>query len=1028
MKLRRYSLLGWVIAAIGLAVSFWLIPKGPEIALMHFRDRQYDMARRTYEQQLKSGSLSVSVVKPLTELYLEYGEVEQAVAVMERFVSQNPDNIQALRRLAKYYQYAQRPNEFLVTLEKITRLEVTEGDLRELSSIYNFVGQYDKQISTLKTLTERYPTRGQDFLDLANLQAAQGRAKEAVGTLKQFETRFPAAITAETAELLMSLMLDVDQGEAARARASAWLSEHPQPETVARFASLFHYKKEPALAWEILKPFEKIADSHPDLLAELVQVQIATGRAEPAFARLKALYEQRRLPDSSFESLIDLALERKDTELAFRAAQEKNLNLLPDWLLLNLAEMALASQRTDFAQEMVKKLGDNFLKGRPVLAAEIALARGDRTSAERWIAQAQQSDLSLEQSLALGGLYGRLGRRQEALALLARLASMKDVPDAVFSDLAENYLQLGRAREGLALFDQLRSRRSSPNILAGWALLAASAGRANEVKVWLESVPQKNLSDRLLRDLYYAASEAREPGLAVASAERLYNRRGGRAERLILANALVSAGRPQEALPHLRSLLPGGPEEVEAYSAALAGAVAKGAPVTEEARQFWTQQLTQPNLTVVRRREVVHALLELGAYATVLPTLATLARQQGGDWFFAYVDASVKSGKKAELTAFLQSELDRTDLSSEVKETRLYALIEHGGEAAALPYLKRFAESARGNWMFAYEEALKKLRRRDELIAFWKSLAARKDLPADEKRLLASRMLEAGQKELAEQVLLELAATAPPDSKDVAQLLFLWGPRPPKVALDWMETRAFASTGSARAAWLNHLINAGASRRASDVAAKQLPSPGSEPAVWDAYLAGLAAARDLAALAAAAEREISVTTDPSRLQRLARLCFENSQNACARQAYTKLLGLRPNDPEALRRLGVLSYWGSDYSAAKRYLASYLESGQGDYESNYYFGELLLREKNRAAAKTYYSRALEQIDRIQEKTLSVRIVRAHLLHRTGRIAEALSAFEAMLKERPDDKTLRAEYVGILLEEGRHDLAQKVLSGR
>src|SRR3990167_4608941 len=181
---------------------------------------------------------------------------------------------------------------------------------------------------------------------------------------------------------------------------------------------------------------------------------------------------------------------------------------------------------------------------------------------------------------------------------------------------------------------------------------------------------------------------------------------GGRPERLWLAHALAAAGRPLDALPHLRALLPGGPEEKEAYASALSAARARGAPVGDELRYFWTQELAQPALTEERREETVYALLDLDAYTTVLPTLADLARKKGDSWLHGYIDAATKAGRKQELIAFLQQELDRKDLPNSAQESRLYALVDSGGEAAAPPFLRRFFAAPGGDWGVFYKKYL----------------------------------------------------------------------------------------------------------------------------------------------------------------------------------------------------------------------------------------------------------------------------------------------------------------------------------
>ena len=1024
MKPYYYIVLALVVLALGS--SFWVIPGGPEIALMYFKDKQYRLAREASKAHLTSDRLPVSVVKLLTELDLEFGDVNGAVALMERYVRQNPGNLEALQRLATYYQYAQRPQEYLATLEQINRLRPTEENLRELSSTYNFVGQYDKQIATLNNLLEDNTENPQDFLDLANLQASQGVVADAGETLKEFEALHPRVITDTTVELLVSLLLDTGKPDLAFARAVAWLSKQPNPETAARFSSLLHFKKQPALALRLLEPYEKIADNWPYLLAELIQVQIANGRENIAHARLKRLYSQGRLPDEVLESFLDLSLTRGESAMAFQVVQERGLILLPDWLLVNLAETAVSANRKDFTRQMLRELGEGFLGNHPVVAAELALAGDDESAGRRWIAQAEHATLSWEQQVALAHLYGKIGREQDAFNLLVRLASSEEVRDEVAGELAEYYLKMDKAREGLPLFERLRSRRPTPAIEAAWAVLATAAGQEEAVMAWLNTAKGTRLSNQFLTDLHFVASENNKPALALASAEQLYRRVGGRQERFWLADALVAAGRPLDALPHLRSLLPGSSEERDAYVSALSAARAKGAPVGDELRRYWTQELAQPGLREERKEEAVYALLDLDAYTTVLPTLAEWGRKKGDSWLYGYIDAAIKAGRKQELIAFLQEELDRKDLSNSTKEARLYTLIEYGGEAAALPYLRRFADASGSNWVFAYQDALEKLGRRDELLAYWKARAARTDLPASERRSMADRLLEAGQKRLSEQVLLDLARDASPDSPSVSQLLFLWGPRPAPAALEWLEGRARSSSGVAQAGWMNHLINAGAPRRAIAVVEGTTPPSDQDSAVLDAHLNALVAAKEGAKLSAVADRQIGLENNPQRLRRLARLGLELNQSGAAQKAYSKLLSLAPNDPEALKRLGMLASTEADYSLARQYFEIYLRSDVNDYESSYYYGESLLHAKDLAAARVRYELALRLIEGSPEKTFGMRLIRAHLLHRIGREEESLIAFEALTQERPNDKNLRADFAAVLLEQGRPAIAQRVLS--
>src|SRR5713101_6712547 len=146
-----------VLIVMGLGLSILLVPGKGELALIHFKDKEYEVARRSYEERLSSGNRSIDVVIPLTQLYLQFGEVEKAVQLMEEFVRDNPNDVGALQRLGKFFQYAERRQDYLKILERLAALDPTEDHLRELASTYNFTAQYEKQIQVLKILVEKYP-------------------------------------------------------------------------------------------------------------------------------------------------------------------------------------------------------------------------------------------------------------------------------------------------------------------------------------------------------------------------------------------------------------------------------------------------------------------------------------------------------------------------------------------------------------------------------------------------------------------------------------------------------------------------------------------------------------------------------------------------------------------------------------------------------------------------------------------------------------------------------------------------------
>jgi Flp pilus assembly protein TadD len=759
-------------------------------------------------------------------------------------------------------------------------------------------------------------------------------------------------------------------------------------------------------------------------------LQIAAGHGDTAFQRLDSLRRQKRLPAEITESLVDLALGRNNLALALEVAEERGLQGLPDWLLGNLADAALSGNRPEFAQRMVTTLGEGFLHARPLLAARMAFARGDREAAVRWAKRAA-GDPSIRNvdRLALAELYRSLDHQPEASAQLSEL-QLDSLPDAVMAEVARLYLTLGRAMDGLDRFDRLRSEKAGPGFYRGWSLLAASAGRGSEVEEWMK--PVQVLPPDLLRDLYFIATDRRETGLALASARRIYMEDAGNGNRLLLANALIASGQAAEALPHLRQLLSNGGaiELEETYTAGLLGAIHDAKPGTAfpleaELRDFWTAKLRQSGPDEKKSLDLIYGLLDLQSWDAVLPQLAALAHRRG-DLLPLYIETAVKAGRNKDAVEFLKAELNRKDLGLEAREARVYSLIERGGQAAALPYIRSLAAASIPAWIAAYEEALNKLGRTEELAEFWKARAATADVKPAEKRAIAFNLLQAGQKDSAQSIFEALAQTASPDDPNVAELLYLWGPKPGAKAMNWLAERARQASGDQRAAWLRHIVDAGGAGQAAAIVSARLPAPGQGGALLDVYLRALAELRETRQLAASVAREVQALSDPERVRSLAQVARDAGETKAAETAYLRLLTLEPEDREAHHWLGGFNFGRANYVAAERFLGPLVRSSEGAYDDNFYFGEMLWRKGDRRAAQAYYGRTLRIIDRLPSPGLDARIARAHSLFRLGDAAQATQQFQELLAANPGNADLRADFGALLLENGINDRAAVVLS--
>ncbi|WP_376961091.1 tetratricopeptide repeat protein [Azospirillum sp. A26] len=953
---------------------------------------------------------------PLTRLTLAQGDVERAIELTEGFLAAEPSSVEARELLDRLYQDAQRPGDRLENLKTLAEMRNSADLFRELAYAAGFRNRMGMKAEALVRYCTLRPEDIEAQQELAALLASRGDHAGAVDWLLRADDRATGNIQPDSRELLMSLLIDLDREDEAYERARRWLGEQPTVADMIGLASQLAAASRPDLGLRLIEPQvtgPQGTGRAPVLALELTYIDllIATDRREPARTRLSAL--SGPVEDAQFGRLLALEVNAGMPRAALEATKGRDLHLVPDWVLAGLAETALRDGDRAFPDRLYRELGDGFLDDYPILAANIALGRGDSAAAAGWAERALASDGLADKGLMMGDRLGairildRTGRRAAAVADFDRMPLSGTVPEELLEELAALFIDFDRASAGLAWFTARRQATQSPAAAQGWARLAAKAGDPAAVADWLAGQPKLSLA--LLQDIAGSAAErasanpaANRPAaaLALAAAQRAFALDSSPRSRLALAGALTATGKPADALPLLAPLLDGGGAEVEAaYIAAL-----DGAGRSEELARHLTARLARGTLSDAEQQAIVTMLLDHKAYRAALPLLRVWAERQGGtrsgeDWLSVYADAAAKANVLPDLAGLLQ------------------------GRAAAAPLAE--AEDA------LYRDTLTKLGRKADLRRYLLARATDDRLPADRRREPVSALLVLGDKAGAEQALQRLAAGQGPQSEDFRQLAYLWGPRPPATGLDWIEARAKAAgTPTEQAAWYDRLAEYGGGRRViaglgGQGLGGQAAAP-AQPALKTPFIEALAAAGKGKELAAAVRTALPEEASPDRLRRYARLAEQTGQRAAASQAWTALLARKPEDADALRQLGMLAYDENRLADAERLLRRYVATGPNDYEAHYFLGEALTALKRPTVATPFYRTALSQL-RVRATRGDAAIqTEANLLNRLGKVDDAVALFEGLRKRRPADRQLKADYASMLIENGRLPEARRVLA--
>jgi tetratricopeptide (TPR) repeat protein len=373
----------------------------------------------------------------------------------------------------------------------------------------------------------------------------------------------------------------------------------------------------------------------------------------------------------------------------------------------------------------------------------------------------------------------------------------------------------------------------------------------------------------------------------------------------------------------------------------------------------------------------------------------------------------------------LKSELANNDLSDEERNSLLKELLNTGGQQQVRAYVRRLALSNDPEWVTIFREQLKTMHQDPDLRALLVRRGQDSSVTSEERREIVYTLLSLGDKLTALSVQLTLAEVDSADSQDVEELLFLWGPRPPATALEWLSKRAIAETDPAQqAAWLRHLINVGGANRVVELIETQIGVR--EPELRAVRIAALDELGQGKALKKALPSAIAVENNLERLTLYAQIAEDHNYPAIAQKAWQSALSKDPGNARALRQLGVIAFEQEHWTVAQKYLTAYLNTGKSDFEANYMLAETLRLQKRGGEAKRIYERVLAQLHSVKNSTIDAGLTEAKVLNRLGRTEASEAEFKRLLEHSPEDRiAIISAYAQELIDTRHYKKALDVL---
>lgn len=944
-----------------LALVPVLVPTHAQLGSHSLGDRDAAKARAYLRHAVHERGSKRELVVPLAKIALEAGEFDGAASML-RSLSVAETASAERQMIREALRGAGRPGELVAELER-ARQKGDTAALTELAEIYEGLGLVEPLAQTLAACLAAAPRDARLVLRLAAARQQLGDLDGALALLAGLWREQPDAFAEPEFAQLLALSAAREPPALALERARAQRNRFARMTTPAALAQFFNAAGRFAQVRALLEPAVAQGRASAEQEEQWARAAIAMGGALHAMAVVRPRLATGDVPERVTALLCEAAVSQGDLQAAVRFAESAHWRGIGGRVALWLASALVAAKDLNRARVAMGRADDHALAGDPVTAVAVWLALGRREPALVWARNAETTPgLSHPHKLWLVELELQLDRPSQAADVLATAGLDVRAPGLALR-VAALFVRAGVPARGLALASGWPTTAEGH---AARALLLAAAGRCGEALSHVES------------SAVWTALVHQLPTEAAVD---------GKAWLYLLAQAATDHGHADLhiwALRHLLTLRPQPP------GIALA--------------------LAQAQLAAGRVPEALTAFQALPATDAGVVRGAVLAAFRAGH------------PVRDELVRLAVAYLQEADLRAADPQSWLHLLLELGARREALPLVAQLARAQRGAWAAKHLELLASLGEHAQVASEWRTRGADASLPAAERLEAAQQLMKAGDRAAALAVYLQVAGAEGPEGATVKQLLYLWGPRPGPVAVQWLAQRARTAVGPDQLGWLKLLLWAGAGEEAMAIAG---PDAGEGP-LLDLWLDAAAQGRQHKAVAGLVERRAELLYKPATLRRLAEHCAAHGQRPAAETAYARLVQLDPRDGPALRWLAQVN---QGKPAALRWWTAYFDlpadrQGPAAWQDRSAYAELLLATADRKAeGRIQLQIALRLLEADPDAGKHRERDRGRLLVRLGRNADAVPCFERALLASPCDDALRADLVALLMGLEQLDKAQQ-----
>jgi tetratricopeptide (TPR) repeat protein len=980
--MRKYVVVASVLVATGVGVSFLLIPNEGDVAVMQSKDVQtINTGNIDLEAEYNQGRRSFPIMSALADKKIAAGDRPGAIKVLEDYVASNGADAKGHKKLAEQYQLAGRQADYNAQLEAVAASEPTEANLRLLSDIYNGNKDYKKQAAVLQKMVDvTHGAKPETYVDLATIQVASGDTDGALKTVEALRSKHAGFSSYPTTRIMVNVLAGKGDVDRAFQIANEWLNtpsapvpavppqantapitpdaaSDPRPKELADLCNILHYSGHADKAVALVEPHLEMLQREPELVVAYVNANMTAGRSDHAYAILQKIDEAGKMVPSLYPSYLELAIKREDIPAAQTIVNKMDITAFNEEQALNIVELARSNHATLVLEGLLGRFNNpQLLEGKPVLPAVIALLRNEKEQDVK-INAALAIELSSTQRIRLAESCALAKKTACFDTILKKFPAIDRMSPAQVAEYAQLFIIADRAGE---LVDPIGYQAKQPNahadVQSAYRRLAAATGRYDVLKPWLAANANTAPATQL-QELFYLANDRHHRDVAADVAERLYARDPSPMNRDIVIAGYMGADQPEKALPLLRTQVAEAGANDAAYIAALTKLAHKNGAARTELITYAKAALKAQHGDARQQLNYAYALINNGEKAAVIPYAKQYAAERGGEWKKMFAQLTQKAGSS-------------------------------GTAAAPLT--------------------------REQML----TLAQSKTISAANKRQLGFNLLKAGYKADATAIFKELAADKGPNSQEVQDLLYLWGGKITGEQLVWLHQRAAAANAYDKPKW-GELIANNADDGAVMRYVSATPDALYNTALRQKYFRILAETGSRQNYEIAMRDWVAQTTDVAAMMDYATTAQAHGYREAAMAGFKRLLVLDPTNRKALNQLAALDFGKGKYAEADQALNRYLgtpalQVDADTAQAHFYKAELLRRQGNMQAAIAEYQQVV-QLSIQQQVTAADALSRLYTAQfHVGQHAQAKEGFNHLLAQHPNDKSLLADYMAMLIE--------------